>query len=140
MIVVDTTMTIAPITAINIVVLSIISKSNLASGVMASLAIQGLAEPSAELLRSFAKEMLLDRVRLLAFDCPVKNFLLKESLKKGRDRLNSLVVEHFTAQNKLFAVALVVQHLVPLQGELSEGFGMSPTGRSLVMQSISLKG
>jgi hypothetical protein len=68
-IVVDTTTTMAPISAVDDVVASIIAKSNLAFGALAALAIGGLVEPSAELLRSFAKEALADTVRLLAFDC-----------------------------------------------------------------------
>jgi hypothetical protein len=68
-IIVDTRTTMAPISAVNNVVASIIAKSNLAFGALAVPAIGGLAEPSAELLRSFAKEALADTVRLLAFDC-----------------------------------------------------------------------
>ena len=61
-IVVDTTMTMD-----NVVVL-IIAKGNLAFGALAVPTVGGLAELSAELLRSFAKETLADMVRLLAFD------------------------------------------------------------------------
>ena len=50
------------------VVASIIAKSNLAFGMLAAPAAEGLAELSAELLRSFAKETLADTVHLLAFD------------------------------------------------------------------------
>ena len=58
----------ALISAVNDVVASIIAKSNLAFGALAVPAIEGLAEPSVELLQSFAKETLADTVRLLAFD------------------------------------------------------------------------
>jgi hypothetical protein len=68
MIVVDTTTTMAPISAVDNVVASIVVKSNLTFGALAAPAVGGLAEPSAELLRSFAKETLADTVRLLAFD------------------------------------------------------------------------
>ena len=49
-IVVDKTMTMAPISAIDNVVASIVAKSNLAFGVLAVPAVGGLAELSAELL------------------------------------------------------------------------------------------
>ena len=67
-IVVDTTTTMVPISAVNNVVASVAAKSNLAFGALAATTVRGLAEPSAELLRSFAKETLADTVRLLAFD------------------------------------------------------------------------
>ena len=67
-IVVDTTMTMAPMSAVNDVVALIVAKSNLAFGALAAPAIGGLAEPSVELLRSLAKETLADTVCLLAFD------------------------------------------------------------------------
>ncbi len=69
MIVVDTTTTMAPMSAVDDVVVSIIAKSNLAFGALAAPAVGGLAEPSVELLRSLTKETLADMVRLLAFDC-----------------------------------------------------------------------
>jgi hypothetical protein len=37
----------------------------------------------------------VDTIRFLAFDCTAELFLLKESLKKGRDGLDGLVVECF---------------------------------------------
>ena len=58
----------APIFVVNNVVASIVTKSNLAFGALAAPAVGGLVEPSAELLRSFAKETRADTVRLLAFD------------------------------------------------------------------------
>ena len=61
--------TMAPISAVDNVVALIIAKSNLAFGALAAPAVGGLAESSAEHLRSFAKEALADTVRLLAFDC-----------------------------------------------------------------------
>jgi len=63
------TTTMAPISAVDDVVVLIVAKSNLAFGMLAAPAIGGLAEPSAELLRSFAKETLVDTVCLLAFAC-----------------------------------------------------------------------
>ena len=69
MIVVDMTTTMAPMSAVDNVVVSIVVKSNLPVGALAVPAVGGLAEPSAELLRSFTKETLADTVRLLAFDC-----------------------------------------------------------------------
>ena len=59
--------------------------------------------------------MLADTVCLLVFDCTVELFLLKESLKKGHHRLNSLIVKHFAAQYELVPVAPVVGHVVPLE-------------------------
>ena len=67
-IVVDMTTTMAPMSAVDNIVASIVAKSNLAVGALAATAVGGLAEPSTELLRSFAKETLADTVRLLAFD------------------------------------------------------------------------
>ena len=67
-IVVDTTTTMAPISVVDDVVASIVAKSNLAFGALAAPAVGCLAEPSAELLQSFAKETLADRVRVLAFN------------------------------------------------------------------------
>ena len=67
--VVDTTTTMAQMSAVNNVVVSIVAKSNLAFGALAAPALEGLAEPSAELLQSFAKEAFADAVCLLAFDC-----------------------------------------------------------------------
>ena len=67
-IVVDTTTTMAPMSAVDNAVALIVIKSNLAFGALAEPAIGGLAEPSVELLRSLAKETLVDTVRLLAFD------------------------------------------------------------------------
>jgi hypothetical protein len=67
-IVVDTTTTMAPMSAVNDVVASIVAKSNFVFGALAAPAVGGLAEPSLELLRSLAKETLADTVRLLAFD------------------------------------------------------------------------
>ena len=67
-IVVDTTMTMAPISAVDDVVASIVAKSNLAFGTLAAPAVEGLVELFAELLRSFPKETLAAMVRLLAFD------------------------------------------------------------------------
>jgi hypothetical protein len=55
--------------AVDNVVASIVTKSNLAFGALAALAVGGLTEPSMELLQSLAKETLADTVRLLAFDC-----------------------------------------------------------------------
>jgi hypothetical protein len=62
-------MTMAPISAVDNVVAWIVAKNNLVFGMLAAPAVGGLTEPSAELLRSFAKETLADTVRLLAFDC-----------------------------------------------------------------------
>ena len=67
-IVVDTTTTMAPISAVDNVMVSIVAKSDLAFGALAVPAVGGHAEPTAELLRSFAKETLADSIRLLAFD------------------------------------------------------------------------
>ncbi len=61
-------MKMAPTSVVDNVVALIVAKSNLAFGALAALAVGGLAEPSAELLRSFAKETLADTVRLLAFN------------------------------------------------------------------------
>jgi hypothetical protein len=61
-------MTMAPISAVDDVVVSIVAKSTLAFGALAAPAIEGLVEPSVDLLRSLAKETLADTVRLLAFD------------------------------------------------------------------------
>jgi hypothetical protein len=58
----------ASISAVDDVVASIVAKSNLAFGTLAAPAVGGLAELSAELLRSFPKETLAATVRLLAFD------------------------------------------------------------------------
>jgi hypothetical protein len=58
--------TVAPISPVNNVVALIVTKSNLAFGALAAPAVEGLAEPSVELLRSIAKETLADTVRLLA--------------------------------------------------------------------------
>ena len=79
-IVADTTTTMAPISTVNDVVASIVAKSNLASGALAAPAIGGLAELPAELLRSFGKETLADRICLLAFDCTAALFSLRDSL------------------------------------------------------------
>jgi hypothetical protein len=68
-IVVDTTTTMAPISAVDNVVASIVAKSSLTFGTLTAPAVGGLAEPSAELLRSLPKETLAATVRLLAFDC-----------------------------------------------------------------------
>ena len=87
--------TTAPISLVGNIAASIITKSNLASGTLAPPAVRGLTDLSAELLRSFAMETLVDRIRLLAFDCTVKHFLLEESLKKGCDGLDGLVVKLF---------------------------------------------
>jgi hypothetical protein len=43
--------------------------------------------------------------------------LLEKSLKKGSNGLDRLVIERFTATDELFAVVLVVRHVVPLEGE-----------------------
>ena len=51
------------------VVASIVAKSNLAFGALAAPAAGGLAELSVELLRSLAKETIVNTARLLAFDC-----------------------------------------------------------------------
>ena len=67
-IVIDTTMTMAPISAVDDVVALIVVKSNLAFAMLAAPAVGGLGELSVELLRSFAKETLADTVRRLAFD------------------------------------------------------------------------
>ena len=58
----------APMSGVDNVVASIVAKSNLTFGALAALAVGGLAEPSAELLRSLAKETLADTVCLLVFD------------------------------------------------------------------------
>ena len=69
MIVVDTTTTMAPISAVdNNAVAPLVAKSNLAFGALAAPAAGGLTEPSVELLQRFTKETLADTVRLLAFD------------------------------------------------------------------------
>ncbi len=68
-IIINTMTTMAPISAVGNVAASIVTKSNLAFGALAVPAVGGLAEPSAELLRSFAKETLADTIRLLAFNC-----------------------------------------------------------------------
>jgi hypothetical protein len=68
-IVVDTTTTMAPMSAVDNVVASIVAKSNLAFGALAAPAVGGLAKVSVELLGSLAKETFADTVRLLAFDC-----------------------------------------------------------------------
>ena len=67
-IVVNTTMTMAPMSVVNNVVALIVAKSNLAFKALAAPAVRGLVEPSVELLRSLTKETLADMVRLLAFD------------------------------------------------------------------------
>ena len=54
-IVVDTTMTMAPISTVEDVVASIVTESNLAFGALAVPDVGGLAEPSVELLRSLCK-------------------------------------------------------------------------------------
>ena len=89
------TTTMAPISLVDNVAASIAAKSNLASGALVAPAVGGLTDPSTEFLQSFAKETLVDTIRLLAFDCTVELFLLKESLKKGCDGLDGLVVERF---------------------------------------------
>ena len=65
---VNTTTTMASMSAVDNIVALIVAKSNLAFGALAAPAIRGLAEPSVELLRSFAKETLSDTVRLLVFN------------------------------------------------------------------------
>jgi hypothetical protein len=120
-IVVDTTM-MASISLFNNVAASIITKSDLASGAMAAPAVGGLADTSMEPLRSFTKETLANTIRLLAFDCTIELFLLKESLKKSRDGLDGLVVKRFSAQDELLAVVLVVRHVVPLKRKLIQRF------------------
>jgi hypothetical protein len=112
----------ALISTVNNGAASIAAKSNLAFCAMAAPAVRGLTEPSAELLQSFTKETLADTICLLAFDRTIKLFLLKESLKKSHGRLDSLVIKCFAAHNKLLAVALVVQHIVPLKCKLVGGF------------------
>ncbi len=67
-IVVDTTMAMAQISAVEDVVASIVAKSSLVFGTLTAPAVGGLAEPSAELLRSLQKETLAATVRLLVFD------------------------------------------------------------------------
>ncbi len=73
----------------------IVEKSDLVSGTLTAPVVGGLTDTSAELLQSFASGASADTLRLLAFKRTVKLFLLKESLKKGRDGLDSLVVERF---------------------------------------------
>ena len=58
----------APISAVDDVVASIVAKSSLAFGTLTAPAVGGLAKPSAELLRSLPKETLAVTVSLLAFD------------------------------------------------------------------------
>jgi hypothetical protein len=65
---VDTTTTMALISAVDSVVALIVAKSNLAFGTLAAPAVGGLVEPSTELLRSFAKETLADTICLLVFN------------------------------------------------------------------------
>jgi hypothetical protein len=81
-IVVNVTMAMAPISAVDDVAALILTKSNLASGAMAAPAIGGLVEPFGELLRSFAKETLANTIRLLVFDCTVKLFCSKRAQKR----------------------------------------------------------
>ena len=64
----------------------------------------------------------MNRIHLLALDRTVKLFLLKEILEKGHDGLDGLIVERFSAQDKLFAVVLVVGHVVPLKRKLVQRF------------------
>ena len=59
----------APISTVDDVVASIVAKSSLAFGTLTAPAVGGLAELSAELLRSLPKKTLAATVRLLAFDC-----------------------------------------------------------------------
>ena len=54
-VVVDTTRTMVPMSAVNDVVASIVAKSNLAFGALAAPAVGGLAEPSVEILRNLRK-------------------------------------------------------------------------------------
>jgi hypothetical protein len=96
-IIVNTTTTMAPISAVNNVAALIVAKSEFASGGMAGLAAGGLADPSMELLQSFARETSADTFRLLAFECTLELFLFKKSLKNSRDGLDSLVIERFAA-------------------------------------------
>ena len=60
-IVVDTTTTMAPISAVDNVVASIVAKRSLAFGTLTVPAVGGLAEPSAELLRASQRGHLLLR-------------------------------------------------------------------------------
>ena len=55
-IVVDTITTVAPISAVDNVVASIVAKREFASGALAALAVGGLADTSVELLQSLASE------------------------------------------------------------------------------------
>ena len=81
-IIVNTTITVAPISAVGNIVASIVAKSKFASGSLAAPAVGGLADTSVELLQSFASEASADTFRLLAFERTVKLFLFKKSQKK----------------------------------------------------------
>ena len=95
-IVMDTT-TMASISLLVKVSVSIVAKSDLASGALAAPTIGDLADTSGELLQSFLKETLVDAIRLLALDRSVELLLLVKSLKEGSDGLNCLVIERLPA-------------------------------------------
>ncbi len=73
----------------------IVETSDRVSGTLTAPVVGGLTDTSVELLQSLVSEASADMLRLLAFERTVKLFLLKESLKKGRDGLDSLVLECF---------------------------------------------
>ena len=85
----------APISLFVNVAALIVAKSNLASGALAVLTVGGLADTSAELLRSFPKETLENVICLLALDHTVGLLLLEKSPKEGCDGLDGLVIERF---------------------------------------------
>ena len=84
---------------------------------MGATIVGGAANLAAESFRRLAEEELLVTFDRLAVERSVALFLLVESLKKGRDRLEGRVLQRFAAEDVLFAVALVVRHVVPLERE-----------------------
>jgi hypothetical protein len=78
-IVVNTTTTMAPISAVDNVVASIVAKSSLAFGTLTAPAVGGLAEPSAELLRASQRGHLLLRSASWRSIVPTRRLALMSS-------------------------------------------------------------
>jgi len=94
--------------AFDVVASSIVATRELASRAMGATIVGGAANLAAESFRRLAEWELLVTFDRLAVERSVALFLLVESLKKGRNRLEGRVLQRFAAEDVYFAIALVV--------------------------------
>lgn len=116
---------------LNIVALPIVAMRNLAFDAIGAAIVGNVAHLATKILPRLVQEVLLQPLDLLAVKQAIEAFSAVESLEKHCDRLEHRVLQHFTAKNKLLAVAFMVRHIIPLERERTQWFWDVASGQKL---------